>query len=821
MCAGDIQQELERDGHGLFGVDGGGEREFGGAIEDPLQVGAAEAVGGFDELGVVEILDGFVFAQQLNDLRACGGVRRRDKDGLIEAAGAAEGRIERPRLIGGADDEDALVFAADAVHLVEELIHEAAHLALADLAAVLREGVEIVEDHDAGRVRTGGLEELMEVALRIAVIGIKDFVQADREVVAGDFAGDGAEDGGLAAARRAVDEDAAAGFAAVGFVQIRELERVGDFETDLLLHIVHAADIGKAGTAARGIIRRVEGLGPPVGRRIFKAVVKELFGFRGRIEIGGRSLGSRCGRGFARIACGAAEFGLEGGVGERAIDLRGNVEVLDGFTFVALGEINAGEEQVGLSMLGIEEEHALGADGGAGGVAFEEEDARDAEMAFDMIGLDLEDALENLARLIQPHLIQTSAGVQQQQGEIVGRTLKGITQGIGVRHEAIGSWKRELASSGFEVSNFSREGMRGRLGRKTCQNGCWAAKTAATMNTSRRSFLTTFAATTASAAFGRDWSGQTPERYPDPDVIVLDPAFEKVIQGNAPIRRLHTGMLWAEGPAWNGSGNYLVWSDIPNNAQMRYLPEDGHVSVMRNNANNSNGNTFDRKGRQISFEHGTRRVVRYELDGSVTVLADKFDGKPLNAPNDGAEHPDGSIWFTDPGYGSMMDYEGNKGELLLKESVYRIDPSGEITKITEDLEKPNGLCFSPDYKKVYIVDTGSPKNIRVYDVDGTKVKNGKVFATNKGQLADPKAKGNSDGIRCDIEGNLWASAGWIGDGYDGVHVFNPEGKLIGFIKLPETASNVCFGGPKRNRLFITASQSLYSLYVNTRGAHHC
>jgi len=310
----------------------------------------------------------------------------------------------------------------------------------------------------------------------------------------------------------------------------------------------------------------------------------------------------------------------------------------------------------------------------------------------------------------------------------------------------------------------------------------------------------------------RDWSGANPLPYPDPDIIALEPRFRPYVLFNTPIQRHYTGTLWAEGPAWNGAGRYLVWSDIPNNRQLRWLEEDGHVTEFRSPSGHSNGNTFDQQGRQLSCEHSGRRVVRYEHSGEVTVIADSFDGKPLNSPNDVVVHPDGSIWFTDPPYGIRGNYEGNRADAELPFAVYRVDGNnGQITRVTDDIDAPNGLCFSPDYQRLYVADTGAGREIRVWDVAGSRLQNGRRHV----QLTRPDQSGTlsgADGMRCDVDGNIWAGA------MPGVQIIAPNGDTIGVIRLPERCANVCFGGSRRNRLFMTASQSLYSVYVGVSGA---
>jgi gluconolactonase len=324
-----------------------------------------------------------------------------------------------------------------------------------------------------------------------------------------------------------------------------------------------------------------------------------------------------------------------------------------------------------------------------------------------------------------------------------------------------------------------------------------------------------------------------PQRYPDPDIVVLDPKRFTAKLGNSAIRRLHTGMGWAEGPAWHRTGRFLIWSDIPNDECLRLVEEDLSVHRrFRAPSGHSNGNTFDREGRQIACRHFHRDVLRYEPDGRQTVLAARGPDGPFNAPNDVVVHPeDGAIWFTDPGYGGLMDYEGNRlpesassPRPLIKEAVYRIDAqSGQVTKVADEPFKPNGLCFSPDYRTLYVADTGTShyeqaKNvIWAYDVEGTSLRNPRSFASME---LDGKS-GFADGIRADERGNIWSSAGWVGDGYDGVHIFAPDGDRIGQIRLPEICSNLCFGGTRRSLLFMTGSQSLYMVPVETRGAHFC
>jgi gluconolactonase len=303
-----------------------------------------------------------------------------------------------------------------------------------------------------------------------------------------------------------------------------------------------------------------------------------------------------------------------------------------------------------------------------------------------------------------------------------------------------------------------------------------------------------------------------PGRYPDPAVRVLDPRFEDRRLDNAAVERIATGYRWVEGPVWFGDHRCLLWSDIPSDRMLRWDEQTGEVSVFRSPSNHANGHTRDRQGRLVSCEHLTRRVTRTEHDGSITVLADAVDGKPLNAPNDVVVASDGSVWFTDPGYGILSDYEGRRAPFELPTAVYRLDPGhGQPEPVIQDLERPNGLCFAPGESLLYVVDSGStPRAIHVYEVAGGRVGPGRRFAD--------MTPGSSDGIRSDTKGNLWAAAGGGGDGYDGVHVFAPDGALIGQVVLPESCANLCFGGAAGNRLFMAASRSVYALYVNATGA---
>ncbi|MEJ8851630.1 SMP-30/gluconolactonase/LRE family protein [Variovorax rhizosphaerae] len=309
-------------------------------------------------------------------------------------------------------------------------------------------------------------------------------------------------------------------------------------------------------------------------------------------------------------------------------------------------------------------------------------------------------------------------------------------------------------------------------------------------------------------------SWQPATRYPDPAVRALDSRFAKYMIFSAAIERLASGMRWAEGPVWFGDQRCLLWSDIPNNRVMRWDEPSGNVTVFRRPSNFANGHTRDRQGRLLTCEHGSRSVTRTEHDGRVTVILDRFQGKRLNSPNDIVVKSDDSIWFTDPPFGILGHYEGYKAEPELPTNVYRVDGhTGQATVVASGVSRPNGLCFSPDERHLYVVESGtSPPQIRVFDVSdgGDQLFNDHVFY--RCEVGE-----RPDGFRCDVDGNLWA--GWgMGEANDGVRVFAPDGTPIGHVSLPERCANLCFGGVARNRLFMTASQSVYALYVNTQGA---
>jgi gluconolactonase len=331
----------------------------------------------------------------------------------------------------------------------------------------------------------------------------------------------------------------------------------------------------------------------------------------------------------------------------------------------------------------------------------------------------------------------------------------------------------------------------------------------------RRRFLAASGAMGAFAAGRALGQWQPSQRYPDPLVRILDESFAKYRVALAKVEQIATGMRWCEGPVWFGDGRYLLWSDIPNNRIMRWDEETGAVSVFRKPSNNSNGNARDRQGRLLTCEHDTRRVTRTEYDGAITVLADRFDGKLLNSPNDIVCKSDGSIWFTDPPFGILGFYEGRRADPQLPTNVYRLDPdSNELIVVAGDVNRPNGLAFSPDESQLYIVEAGvTPRLIRAYDV----VNGGRTLA-NMRLLITAEQNGTPDGLRVDIDGNLWVGWGMGEAGLDGVAIFNSAGRPIGRIDLPERCANLCFGGRHRNRLFLCGSTSMYSLFVNTQGA---
>lgn len=360
-------------------------------------------------------------------------------------------------------------------------------------------------------------------------------------------------------------------------------------------------------------------------------------------------------------------------------------------------------------------------------------------------------------------------------------------------------------------------------------------------NIERRQFLQTAAGSSLavmSAVAGAQSFGFTPnQRYPDPAVQILDPSFAKYRIYSSSVEQVATGFRWAEGPAYDAKGGYLLFSDIPNNRIMKFDEATGKTTVFREKANYANGNTFDRQGRLLTCEHSiTRRVTRTELNGKITVLADNFEGKRLNAPNDIVVKSDDTIWFTDPLFGINGEWEGSRAKSeQASTNVYRIGTDGKLTAVITDIVNPNGLAFSPDEKKLYVVEWKGTPNRSIWSFDI----NADGSASNKTKVIDAADQGALDGFRVDRDGNLWC--GWGSNGalqaeptdngvrkvyelkaksqdLDGVMIFNPQGKAIGFIKLPERCANLAFGGPKRNRLYMTSSHSVYALYVEAHGA---